>query len=220
MYLDGWNTPTQEALASLHREFGSHGHLWMDGRLLVDRATEIHDRPIRFYDDVVLRRIRDERWNRPTLAVYFMMRPGELYRLNGTSPPIHEVNRRSPIRLIDDNVLEYLSFFTFFVRKDGNPFYLINGLTDPHVPAAVWDFRGLRQGDRSVRELFRPLTLHGFSGGNYRASALMIHSTSVYFVDLSVAQKTGEVIMVSDEPLIEDLPQAVVRPIVVGPQDY
>jgi hypothetical protein len=44
------------------------------------------------------------------------------YRLDGPSPPIHRFNADNPIRLTEQNCIEYLGFFTFFVRGEGGPF--------------------------------------------------------------------------------------------------
>ena len=48
-----------------------------------------------FYERVVLIRVKDPGWTPKSLNIYYLTVDGNLYRLNGTSPPIHEVNARA-----------------------------------------------------------------------------------------------------------------------------
>ena len=74
---------------------------------------------------VQILQIKDPSWSPPGLAIYYLRRDdGSLYRLNGTSPAIHEVNASAGLKLSEENVLQYVRFFSFFVRGEEGPFYI------------------------------------------------------------------------------------------------
>jgi hypothetical protein len=50
---------------------------------------------------VALIRVRDPSWANQKLNIYYLTDQGNLFRLNGTSPPIHEVNAKAPIKITD-----------------------------------------------------------------------------------------------------------------------
>ena len=83
----------------------------IDGKYKVSaQTTKVAWRTLPFYENVVLVRVQDPTWVPGHLTIYYLTEQGNLYRLNGTSPPIHEVNGKAPIRVTEENVLEYLRF--------------------------------------------------------------------------------------------------------------
>jgi hypothetical protein len=92
-----------------------------------------------FYDSVALIRVRDPNWVNRRLNIYYLTDQGNLFRLNGTSPPIHEVNAKAPIKVNEKNVLDYLRFFCFFVRGEEGPFYIAESMEDPNMPTDMDD---------------------------------------------------------------------------------
>src|SRR5262245_51807643 len=102
----GWHAVQGEELAGFLGQIGT-----VDGKYRVSPdTTQVHWRQLSFYDNTVLVRVRDPNWVNKKLYIYYLTREGELYRLNGTSPPIHEVNAKAPIRVTEQNVLPYLKF--------------------------------------------------------------------------------------------------------------
>ena len=103
----------------------------IDGVITPDAGrTRIDVTTLAWYAGLRLVRLTDEDWSPDDLAIYYLTNYGlneeygaeakeTIWRLNGTSPPIHEVNAGAPIRLDDDNVLDYLRFFCYFVRGGG-----------------------------------------------------------------------------------------------------
>ena len=88
------------------------------------QTTQVHWRTLDFYKGLALIRVSDSLWPNKKLRIYYLVEfnSDSLYRLNGTSPPIHEVNGKGFINITEANVLEYLRFFCFFVRgEEGQP---------------------------------------------------------------------------------------------------
>ena len=98
------------------------------------QSTKAAWRALPFYEDVVLIRLRDPSWGNKRLTIYFLTDQGILYRLMGQSPPIHEVNGKAPIQVTEDNVLDYLRFFCYFVRGEEGPFLIVESIDNPDLP--------------------------------------------------------------------------------------
>ena len=69
----------------------------IDGKYRVSRdKTMAEIRELPFYESVELIRVKDPDWINRSLFIYYLSDDGNLFRLNGTSPPLHEVNGKSP----------------------------------------------------------------------------------------------------------------------------
>jgi len=182
----------------------------VDGGLPVDPSstrTEVAMLP--WYEAFRLVRLTDPAWPVEHLAIYYLVSPaGDLYRLNGTSPPIHEVNATAPLRLDGGNVLDYLRFFCFFVRGEEGPFHIAESVDDPVLPQEV---------DRKTRAVFegtlRPATYEGRDGqGRFLCDAVVFYADALFFANFAV-QPTGMTEMIDDEPIAADLPARIHAPI-------
>ena len=142
------------------------------------------------------------------LAIYYLRDQGNLFRLNGTSPPIHEVNAKAPIKITEENVLDYLRFFCFFVRGDEGPFYVFESMEDSFVSQEMDDTT------RSVLSgTCRPATYEGMNEqGHLLCNAVLFYSNSLFIANFAV-QPTGMVEMLDDEPIAADLPVRVIAPV-------
>lgn len=149
------------------------------------------------YKDVKLICINNTVWKN-NLKLFYLEHKDKLYRLNGTSPPIHEVNRNAKVNIDSDNVKYYLSFFGFFVRGEDGPFYIINDLDDTLLPDNL-------KMDGSFRRIYREPKYFGTDeSGNFQMSALTFYSNAIFHTDYLI-HPDGTVEMVCDEPLLADL---------------
>ncbi|MAF97111.1 MAG: hypothetical protein CMH26_00580 [Micavibrio sp.] len=181
----------------------------IDGKYRVSaESTQVQWRMLPFYDSVALIRVREPSWVDPNLYIYYLTDQGNLFRLNGTSPPIHEVNAKAPIKVTTDNVLEYLRFFCFFVRGEEGPFYIAEGMEDPNMPTDMDDTT------RSVIEgTIRPATFEGVNDqGHFLCDAVVFYSNALFIANFAV-QPTGMIEMLDDEPIAADLPTKVDKPV-------
>lgn len=112
----GWTRVTGEKLVSFLGQIGP-----VDGIIrTVPETTICHWQLLPWYENVALIRLTDPTWRDKKLVLYYLTSNRNLFRLNGTSPPIHEVNSEAPIKLSQANAADYLRFsvFSFMVMKD------------------------------------------------------------------------------------------------------
>lgn len=204
MYLDNWNPVTGEELQGFLGQVDP-----IDGKYKVStETTKVDWRPLPFYDQVVLVRVKDPSWAPRNLVVYFLTAQGNLYRLNGTSPPIHEVNAMAPVRITEENVLDYLRFFCFFVRGEEGPFLVAETMDNPYIPGNM---------DEKTRTVFqgtlRPATYEGKNEqGFYLCDAIVFYSNALFIANFAI-QPSGMIEMLDDDPVAVDLPIKVDAPI-------
>jgi hypothetical protein len=205
MYHDeNWNPVQGEELAGFLEQINP-----IDGkhRVSVD-STQVHWRTLPFYETVALVRVKDPNWVDQNLNIFYLTDQGNLFRLNGTSPPIHEVNAKAPIKVTDDNVLDYLRFFCYFVRGEEGPFYIAESMDDPNMPKEMDDTT------RSVIEgTIRPASYEGKNDqGHSLCDAVVFYSNALFIANFAV-QPTGMIEMLDDEPIAADLPVKVDVPV-------
>ena len=171
-------------------------------------TTQVHYRTLPFYDSVALIRVKDPAWSPRDLVIYYLTDQGNLFWLNGTSPPIHEVNAKAPVRITDDNVLEYLRFFCFFVRGDEGPFLIAESMDDPYMPKNIDDRT------KSVIEgTIRAASYEGRNdAGNFICDAVVFYSNALFIANFAV-EPGGMIRMVDDEPIATDLSVKVSAPV-------
>lgn len=173
-----------------------------------NRSTEVAYRMLPFYDNVALIRLRDKSWGKPKLSIFYLTMEGSLFRLNGTSPPIHEINAKAPVKITESNVLEYLRFFCFFVRGEEGPFLIAESMDDPYIPA------NLDPKTRAVIEgTVRPASFEGRNEqGYFMCDAVVYYSNALFIANFAV-QPGGMIEMLDDEPIAADLAVKVDAPV-------
>jgi hypothetical protein len=205
MYDDNnWNAVTGEELQGFLEQVNP-----IDGKYRTSaETTQVSWRSLPFYDQVVLVRVRDASWNPKKLTIYYLTAEGNLYRLMGTSPPIHEVNSIAPIKVTEDNVLDYLKFFCFFVRGEEGPFLITESIDSPDVP------KDLDAQTRAVMEgTIRPATYEGRNEQGYLLCEGVVFYSNALFIAHFAVQPTGMIEMLDDDPIAADLPVKVDSPI-------
>lgn len=206
MYYDeeNWNAVTAEELTGFLEKINPIG-----GKHKVSPQTsQVHWRTLPFYNGLALIRVVDSMWPNKKLRVYYLTEAGNLYRLNGTSPPIHEVNGKGFINITDENVLEYLRFFCFFVRGEEGPFLISEDLSNPNLPQDLDD-----QTKAVFENTLRPASYEGKDEkGNFRCDAIVFYSNALFIANFSV-QPGGMIEMLDDEPVAADLPVRVDQPV-------
>jgi len=181
----------------------------IDGKYKVSAQTsKVSWRQLPFYDNVVLVRVQDPMWSPGHLTIFYLTEQGNLFRLNGTSPPIHEVNAKAPVKITEDNVLDYLKFFCFFVRGEEGPFLIAEDMNNPDMP------KNMDPKTRSVIEgTVRPATYEGKNEqGFFLCDAVVFYSNALFIANFAI-QPSGMIEMLEDEPIAADLPVKVDAPI-------
>jgi hypothetical protein len=172
-------------------------------------TTSVSWRQLSFYENIVLIRVQDDSWEKKGLIVYYLAREGQLYRLNGTSPPIHEVNEVAPIKVTEENILEYLRFFCFFVRGEEGPFLIVEDINNPYLPKAKLDEGSLK----AIEGAIRPATYEGKNDeGHYMCDGIVYYSNALFIANFAI-QSSGMIEMLDDDPVVADLPAKVDAPV-------
>jgi ankyrin repeat protein len=174
---------------------------------LDDSRTRIWWSRLSFYGPGVrLIRVRNPQWKDEKLFLYLLLHGAETYPLTGASPPLHELNGKAPLRLTENNVLDYLRFFCFFVRSQEGPFYVLENDLDPLIP----DHPVVRQ---AVAGTLRPASFEGFNPqGDFLCDAVIYYSNAIFLANFAV-EPSGMVRMLDDEPIAADLPAKIHAPI-------
>lgn len=171
----------------------------IDGRFHTGESTHIARCALPWYPDAALARLVDPNWG--NLAIYYIVQNDDLFRLNGTSFPIHEVNRIGPITLTPDNVLEYLKFFCFFVRGDEGPFYLLEDTDHP-----ILDFVLDEPTQSLFDDLAQPVACNGpDENGAFTCTGTVFYGPALFQATFAVSPN-GTVEMLDDAPAAVHLP--------------
>lgn len=158
-----------------------------------------------FYDRLTLIRVRDRSWSHPRRCFFYLRERDNLFKLDGTSPVIHEVNVKAPVHVNESNVLDYARFFGFFVRGEGGPFYI---LEDPNGAALAPMSEDIRE--NVINGTIRPARLDGVNEeGHFLVEAVVAYSNALFLAKF-VVHPTGMVEMSADEPLAADLPGQII----------
>ena len=204
MYEDNnWNPVEGEELEGFLSQVGK-----IDGTMEPSASTtKVEWRSLPFYDNVAMIRMRDENWTPKELTIYYLTDQGTLYRLNGTSPPIHDINAKAPVKVNDDNVLDYLNFFCFFVRGEEGPFLIAEDMDNPNMPEMDDKMRAVIGGS------LRPASYEGKNDqGHWLCDAVVFYSNALFIANFSVHQ-SGMIEMLDDEPIASDLTVRVNCPV-------
>jgi hypothetical protein len=205
MYQDNnWNPVTGEELEGFLEQVAP-----IDGKYKTSPQTaKVSWRPLPFYERVVLIRVRDDSWTPKNLVIYYLTLDGALFRLNGTSPPIHEVNAKAPVKLNESNILDYLKFFCFFVRGEEGPFLIAESMDDPYMPKNMD-----AQTRAAVEGTIRAASYEGKNEqGFYLCDGVVFYSNALFIANFAV-QPGGMIEMLDDDPIATNLASRVDAPI-------
>ncbi len=208
MYEDNNWTPVEgEELEGFLEQVGT-----IDGVLVPSvKTTKAEWRHLPFYDSVAMVRLRDENWEPKELSIYYLTNQETLYRLNGTSPPIHDINAKAPVKVTDENVLEYLHFFCFFVRGEEGPFLIAEDIDNPNMPEDMDD-----KMKAVIGGSLRPASYEGKNEQkHWLCDAVVFYSNALFIANFAV-HPSGMIEMKDDEPLASDLTVRVNRPVSIN----
>ncbi len=161
-----------------------------------------------FYNSIALVRINDTSWAPNTGPFWFLAKQGRMFLLDGSSAPIHDANEADPIKVTEQNALDYLRFFCYFVHGDEGPFLIVETIDHPAL-----DKDKLTDDTRKVIEdALRPAAFEGTTAeGAFEASAMVLYGNALFSARFSMTEN-GMIEMIDDEPVAADLPVRKVKP--------
>lgn len=211
----GYMTPAARALHAKASSRGPLEYAWApesrDGLRALDALGFAPKKPLEcdsarldWYDGAKLLRLRQGHWETGYhWYILFAEARGEgqllSLRLDGKSPPIHEMNAKAPIKITESNVIGYLKFFCLFVQGPYGPFHVVESENEPSSPI-----------DETVRAVFqqtvRPAEYVGRdANGHYLVDAIVWYSNALFITNFAV-HASGMCQMLADEPIAADMP--------------
>lgn len=183
------------------------------------KGVALKSRALPFYPKHRLVMAKSAAWTPRSAFLYWLVGEQGVYHLNGTSPPIHEVNAKSGQKLTADVVVPYLKFFCFFVRGEEGPFLIIDSLDCPYLPKIMRAPNEEGEETHTEHELLasRYQSVRTFGteeDGTFRVSATLFYSNAIFVADLLV-QPSGMIEMKSDAPVMADLPVKIDAPLAI-----
>lgn len=164
--------------------------------LLSADTTRAAWRRLTFYPDIVLLRLREPAWNRPTLAIYHFVTPwGGAGRLAKDTSFFTALNDHGHLKLTDANALDYLRFCCFFTFANGHRFLLLESADDCLLPPDL---------DRDTCDQFRlhvrPPRITGIGGsGEHLCEGVAVHEDEAFTAKFKINGR-GAVEMTDFQP--------------------
>jgi hypothetical protein len=116
--------------------------------------------------------------------------------------PIHEANEAGPIKVTEENALDYLRFFCFFVHGDEGPFLIIEDIDDKAFNHDEMNdtIRGIIEGS------VLPASYEGTNdAGELQTNGIVLYGDALFSARFSVSE-SGMIEMVDDDPIAADIP--------------
>ncbi len=96
----------------------------VDRGLFPEISTEVKCQALDFCKNFMLYRITNYA-AMPSFRMDFLADGDNFYYLSGAADPIYNVNKRAPIALREDNILNYLDFFFSNVKSEDGDIYVV-----------------------------------------------------------------------------------------------
>jgi hypothetical protein len=137
------------------------------------------------------------------LLVSFILGPWGYTLLDGTSPPLHNLNELHGVTLAsDEQVRDYLRLFCRYVRSNEGAFEVIETMDQIDHRLDDADARA------SIDAQIAPINLGGRDAeGRWLASARLLYGDGLFAAEFAISA-AGMVEMQDDDPLLHDLPIA------------
>ena len=166
------------------------------------RATVmVHD--LSFYKGYFVAEIANHDENPPVIRLAICNHDGDVHVLNWTNVPIFLLNKKVPIRLEGDALLDYVRFFFTFVRGKHGRFLIIDTVDD-----IDWREEPAPAGRKALAKMIEPLHMKSKEAdGTIVMAASIIFKDSLFAGEVHV-KPDGNISMQNEELLVEDIPVA------------
>ena len=163
---------------------------------------------IPFYKTVALVKVDDTTWPSNTGPFWFLAKQGKMFLLDGSSAPIHDANEVDPILVTEDNALEYLRFFCYFVHGDEGPFLIVEDINHPALDTSKME----EATRKTIESTILPAAFEGKGeDGSFEASAMVLYGNAIFSTRFSLSGN-GMIEMIDDDPIAADLPIKKIKP--------
>lgn len=137
----------------------------------------------------------------PTRKAYIVFNTTDAVVLDWTNAPIYRLNEDAPIRLNDQNIVEYVRFFFSFVRGRHGRFLITENVDD-----IAWKDEPPAPARKAIAALIEPTKLRAMDAdGTFHLSTRMIFKDSLFKSNVKVTP-AGLVTLQDEELVVEDIP--------------
>lgn len=139
----------------------------------------------------------------PALRRFVLEKDGDVVVLDFTNVPIYDLNKRCPLVLTGENILDYVRFFFTFVRGRHGRFLITESVDD-----IQWREEPPPAARKSVAKMIEPLHLkeeEKASEHPFHLVACMMFRDSLFRAEVTV-DSAGNVQLSREHLLIEDMP--------------
>jgi hypothetical protein len=173
---------------------------------IIQRIARLRALELPFYRDAALYEGEIDKGRGHAGLFTFIRHSGGITLLDGTSPPIHELNRTAPL-LLDtrQQATAYLRFFCAAIQGDAGTFKIVERPTD-----LDWSTEAPTTMRREAETALQPLAISRGSGNAWRAEATILYSDTL-FVASFLVNGDGAVNMIDDRSESGPLPVKTAR---------
>jgi hypothetical protein len=161
----------------------------------------MHNLP--FYENHFIVELAKHDQHPPLVRVAVCDDKGGVTVLNWSNEPIHTLNRTVPIKLDDNNMMDYVRFFFTYVRGKHGRFIIIDSVDD-----IDWREEPAPAGRKALGKMIEPMHVT-----RRDADGTVVFNVSIVFRDSLFAGEAhvkpdGLIILQNEELLVEDIPVA------------
>jgi len=172
-------------------------HIDLSG--LSAETADILSASLHFYPGYRLIEITDRETN-PVKKRFVIYKGEDIIFMDYTNTPIYELNKRAPITLSKDTLLDYIRFFFRFVRGKHGRFLIVESVDD-----IQWRDEPSPNNRRSLSDMIEPLYIKEITAdGSYVVAANVIFKDALFGCDITVKQN-GIVRLSNEKLLVEHL---------------
>jgi hypothetical protein len=166
------------------------------------RATVmVHN--LSFYPDYFVVELANHDENPPLIRLAICNDKGEVHVLNWTNVPIFLLNKKVPITLKGDALIDYVRFFFTFVRGKHGRFLIVDTVDD-----IDWREEPAPAGRKALAKMIEPMQIkRKESDGTVVLSASIVFKDSLFAGEIHV-KPDGNISMQNEELMVEDIPVA------------
>lgn len=171
-------------------------------------STAVKHTALDFYDEYELYQLTDFEAI-PNVKKYVLYRSGpgnssDVVPITWTNEPIYALNKRAPIIINEETVLDYTKFFFHYVRGRHGRFIIVE-----HVDDIQWKESPPANARKALNEIIKPIMISGKSqDGGFTLVANMVFKDSLFKTQIFVTND-GRVSLSNEEILVEGMPVLV-----------
>ena len=137
----------------------------------------------------------------PAVRKFMLFKPGDVTVLNWTNEPIYRLNERAPLKIDEDNIVDYVRFFFNYIRGRHGRFIIVESVDD-----IAWGEEPPTAARKAIGQMIAPVNIKGIDkDGTFHLSACMVFKDSLFRTDVHV-KSNGTIDLSGEELLIEDMP--------------